>query len=158
MLPSKRKLLAIQGFSELDDTSINELEPWVRFTPFVCTSLTVVGAALASAPFLLILAVIAAVGAASPVHPFDALFNVGVRHAVRGPRLPRNGPPRRFACGVAACWLIATAVTFEAGVDTAGYVLGGMLAGAMALVALLHVCIPSILYSALFARRVLRPQ
>jgi hypothetical protein len=66
------------------------------------------------------------------------------------PKLPANGAPRRFACGIGAVGLIGTGALFFAGFDLAGYLLGAALVATAALVASTHFCIPSTVYGALF--------
>lgn len=104
------------------------------------------GTALALTPLLWAMVPLAALGAIFPVHPFDYLYNVGVRHLTNTPPLPRNGAPRRFACGVAAVWLIGTAQAFGINVAWMDYLLGGLLTAVAAIVSITHFCVPSTLY------------
>jgi len=150
--PAARSRLETQGFVGLDDDSLSEVEPWLRFTPGLCTALIVVGTALALPVMLWVIAAIALVGAVFPVHPFDLLYNYGIRNLTGTRPLPQNGPPRRFACGMASVWLLATGIAFQAEVDALGYVLGGVLAGVASVVALTHFCVPSTIYCAIFGR------
>jgi uncharacterized membrane protein len=53
---------------------------------------------------------------------------------------------------VGGAWLAATGVAFFVDATTVGYVLGGVLAAMATLVASTHVCIPSMIYNALFQR------
>ena len=149
---TKRKRLETQGFTGLDDTRLAEAEPWLRFTPGVCSLLMGVGTALASPAFLWALAGIAALGAIFPAHPFDLVYNFGIRRLTGTPALPPNGAPRRFACGLAAVWLAATGAAFTADAAIVGYAMGGLLTVMASLVALTHFCIPSLIYGALFGR------
>jgi hypothetical protein len=147
-----RKRLETQGFTGLDDATLAEAEPWLRFTPAVCTTLMVLGTALASPAILLTLAITAAAGAIFPAHPFDLVYNFGIRRLTGTRPLPPNGAPRRFACGLAAMWLSGTAAAFWADATIAGYAMGGLLASMASLVALTHFCIPSLIYGVLFGR------
>jgi len=151
--PVIRKRLETQGFCDLDDAALAEVEPWLRFTPAVCTTLMGLGTALASAPLLWAMAATAALGAIFPVHPFDLAYNYGLRRLTGTRRLPANGAPRRFACGMATVWLVATGSAFAAGVAPVGYLLGGLLTAVAALVSVTHFCIPSLIYGTLFGRR-----
>ncbi len=148
-----RRRLEIQGFCDLDDAVLSEVEPWLRFTPALCATLMGVGTALALPPLLWALVPVAALGAAFPAHPFDLVYNYGLRRLTGTRPLPPNGAPRRFACGMAAVWLMATAAAFTAGAPVVGYVLGGVLTAVAGLVATTHFCIPSLVYGALFGRR-----
>jgi hypothetical protein len=147
-----RRRLEIQGFRNLDDEALAEVGPWLRWSPALCATFMALGTILASPPVLWSLGVIAAIGAALPFHPFDLVYNHLVRRATGTRPLPHHGPQRRFACGLAAVWLFATGLAFQAGATTVGYVLGGVLTAVAALVATTHFCIPSLVYNALFER------
>jgi rhodanese-related sulfurtransferase len=94
----------------------------------------------------------AVAGAATPRHPFDWLYNYGVRHLLGKPAIPRNAAPRRFSCAVGAAWLALTAGAFFLGWDILGYILGAGMAGMAAFVAVTHICLPSLIYIRLFDR------
>ena len=57
---------------------------------------------------------IAVLGAVFPVHPFDLIYNHGLRHLTGTTSLPRNGAPTRFACSIASIWVAAIALVFTA--------------------------------------------
>jgi len=105
---------------------------------------------MGSPAILLGLAPIAALGAIFPVHPFDLIYNLGIRRFTGTHPLPRRGAPSRFACGLGAVWLIGTAALFLEGISLAGYILGGSLVAVGTLVATNHICIPSMIYRLLF--------
>jgi hypothetical protein len=144
--------LRVQGYAGLDDDALSEVEPWLRWSPAVCTAVIAAGVVLASPVLLWALVPFAAAGALMRRHPFDYVYNYGVRRLIRTPALPGHGAPRRFACGLAAAWLVATGALFALGAATAGYVAGGILTGVGLLVATTHLCIPSIIYGLLFGR------
>jgi hypothetical protein len=142
----RRTLLDIQGFEEIENETLARTEAWLRFAPAVCGLIAAAGTAMASPLTLWGLAVIAAAGAILPFHPFDLVYNLGVRRITGGPRLPDNRAPRRFACGLASVWLVTTGGLFAAGYDGPAYVLGAALVGVATLVATTHICIPSIIF------------
>ncbi len=148
-----RRRLEEQGFCDLDDAAIAEVGPWLRWSPVLCTVFMVLGVALQSPLVLWLLAATAALGVILPFHPFDLLYNHGVRHLTGTRPFPHNGPQRRFACGLASAWLLATGWAFHAGASTWGLALGIPLILVAALVSLTHICIPSIVYNLLFGRR-----
>lgn len=76
-------------------------------------------------------------------HPFDHLWNHGVRRMVGGPRLPPNPARRRDAFKVATASLLVVATLLAAGATTAGLILGGMLVAACATVTAANLCLPS---------------
>ena len=142
--------LDIQGFDRADEDLLAQVGPWLRMAFGLCATLAIVGTALASTPLLLTLAGIAFVAALSAVHPFDLIYNHGIRYATGTPRLPKRGPPSRFACGLGALWLIVTVGAFDASLTILGYVLGFTLASVAILVSTLDLCIPSMIFRAIF--------
>lgn len=142
--------LDVQGF---DSVSVEDLAPvvnWLRLPYVLCAGLAITGVALASPTMLWLLAPIAALAAIFPVHPFDLIYNHGIRHLRGTGPFPERGRPGRFACGMGSAWLVATGLVFQAGNMTLGYGLGGILAGMATLVAVTNICIPSITYRRIF--------
>ncbi len=141
--------LDVQGFDTVDEDLLAQVAPWLRLAFGLCATLAIVGTALASRPVLLTLAGIAFVAALSPVHPFDLIYNLGIRHATGTPPLPRRGPPSRFASGVGALWLIVTVGAFQSSWMILGYALGSTLVLVAILVATTDICIPSMIFRAM---------
>jgi hypothetical protein len=100
--------------------------------------------------FLLGLTIFPAWGAASPVHPFDYIYNYGIRHATGTGPLPKRGAPGRFDCGLGTVLLLVTAGMFYSGMMLTGYILGGLLVMVAVLVSTIHFCIPSLIYRSIF--------
>jgi hypothetical protein len=142
-LERKRYLVELQGFHGLDDATVVALEPWLRLSPALCM-LTVLAALLSGRHAILLALIPFAVGGVLlPNNPFDAIYNDGIRRWTRGPRIPRYGLPRRFACGVGSAWLVTMWSCFESGATPAGY---GMGIGFMAIVSVQvfsGLCLPS---------------
>ena len=84
-----RHRLEAQGFA-CDVAGFEQLEPWLRFSPALCTILIAIATALALPPLLWAIVGVAAIGAVFPVHPFDLLYTVSVRSLARTPALPRK--------------------------------------------------------------------
>jgi len=145
-----RRRLDIQGFERIEDEALAPVAPWLRLAFGLCAVMAGVGTAMASPPILLLLAGIAFLAALFPVHPFDLIYNSGVRFITGTPPLPQRGAPSRFACGLGAVWLVPTAWLFQAGHPIPGYVLGGLLTGVAALVSATDVCLPSLCYRVMF--------
>jgi hypothetical protein len=150
------KELQIQGHY-LDDEALAEIGPWMRWPYVFCASILVAGVALASPWVVWGLSAMAITTVFTPSHPFNYLYNHGVRHLTGTRPLPRNTAQGKFACGVAGIWLIATGAAFFVGATTLGYVVGGVLAAVATLVATTHICIPSRVYNALFDRTQTQP-
>lgn len=151
--PAIRRRLEAQGFRGLDDAALEELAPWLRWSPAFCTLFMVAGVATQSAVALWALAATAFLGALMPFHPFDLLYNYGARYLIGTRPLPHQGPQRRFACGMATVWLIVTGWAFHAGAATVGFALGVPLVCVAALVSVTHICIPSLIFNTLFGNR-----
>jgi hypothetical protein len=148
--PATRRRLEIQGFVDIDEQTLAATAPWLRLAFGLCTVLGAVGTILASPVFLYVLVPIAVLAAIFPVHPFDLIYNYGLRHFTRTPPLPKRGAPSRFACGLGAVWLVATAIAFQSGALIAGYALGGMLSFVGLLVSTTDICIPSLIFRTIF--------
>ena len=150
MTPRTSRLLDIQGFDTVDVQELARVVPWLRLSFGLCALLSGLGTALASPTILLALALLAVLAAASPVHPFDLIYNYGIRRLTGTGPLPRRGAPSRFGCGVGAAFLLVTAWAFSAGHVVAGYALGGMLTFVALLVSTTDICIPSMIYRSIF--------
>jgi uncharacterized membrane protein YphA (DoxX/SURF4 family) len=146
----RRRFLEIQGFATVDADELARVAPWLRLAFALCTVLGGLGTVLASPPILLTLTVVAALAAASPVHPFDLIYNYGIRRLTGTPPLPTRGVASRVGCAMGAVFLLVTAWAFSAGHDVAGYALGGMLTFVVLLVSTTDICIPSIIYRSIF--------
>ena len=145
-----RRRLDIQGFEHVEDAALAPVAPWLRLAFGLCAAIAGVGTALASSTILLLLFPIALLAALFPVHPFDLIYNHGIRFITGTGPLPRRGAPSRFACGLGAVWLLPTAWAFHSGLLVGGYVLGGLLTAVALLVSTTDVCIPSLVYRAAF--------
>ena len=147
-----RRRLEMQGLHDLDDRAVAELNVWMRFTPAVCAAVVGIATLLGSAAFLIAIAATALFGAVFPHHPFDYLYNYGLRHITGTRKLPPNRAPRRFACGFATVWLTLTTWAFVAGAITTGRVLGALFVAVALVPVLTQFCVPSFVFQ-LIARR-----
>lgn len=151
-LETVKKRLQVSGF-QLDDDAVAEIGPWMRWSTSFCAFFTILGTWLGSPEVLWALAVTALAGSVLPNHPFDYVYNHGVRRLTKTRPLPANPPARKFACRIATPWLVGTGLAFVTGLSAVGYVLGGLLASVALLVSVTHICIPSMLYNALFGAK-----
>jgi uncharacterized membrane protein YphA (DoxX/SURF4 family) len=150
LTPRTTRRLDIQGFDTVDAQELARVAPWLRLAFGLCTVLGGLGTALASPAILLVLAALATLAAASPVHPFDLIYNYGIRRLTGTGPLPRRGVPSRVGCGMGAVFLLVTVWAFSAGHAVAGYALGGMLTFVALLVSTTDICIPSMIYRSIF--------
>jgi hypothetical protein len=147
-----RRRLNVQGLGDVDDETLAEIAPWQRMAYGLCALMAGAGTALASPLILLISTPIAALAALFPIHPFDLIYNHGIRFLRNTGPLPKRRAQARFACGVGAVWLVVTALAFQSGMLITGYILGTALTGIALLVSTTDICIPSMIYNALFQR------
>ncbi len=145
--------LATQGYC-LSAHERRRLAVGLRFSTGLCLGLTASALALRSAPMLLALATIGLAAGFSQRHPFDHLWNHGVRRVLGTPPVPPSPPRRRHAFKLATAWLVCVAALVAAGLTTAALVLGMALLAACAMVTAFNLCIPSIVIATWERRRV----
>jgi hypothetical protein len=143
--------LQTQGY-RLGGDEARALRIGLRFPTALCLALVVIGLALESALMIALLVPIGAVAGWTRRHPFDLIWNRGLRHLVRAPELPPNPVRRRHAFKLATIWLAAVAALFATGAATAALVLGGVLVAVCSLVTATNFCIPSTLLAWLDGR------
>jgi hypothetical protein len=141
-----------QGFCGLDDKTCEQINYPLRLSPAICMVWAAVGTALASPTILWALAPFAALGAILPGHPFDVLYNYGLRHLLGTLPLPRYGARRRFACAEATIMIVAAAWGFQAGMPMVGYIVGWSLVASAFVDVSTGFCIPSFLARMLFGK------
>jgi hypothetical protein len=151
-LGTVRERIQAQGFCGLDDETCAEINYPLRMSPAICMVWAAVGTALASPTILWALAPFAALGALLPGHPFDVLYNHGLRHLLGTPALPRYGVRRRFACALATTMIVAAAWAFQAGMPTVGYIVGWSMVAAAFVNVSMGFCIPSFMVRIFFGR------
>jgi hypothetical protein len=147
-----RANLTTQGY-RLSDGERRALGLGLRFPTALCLALVVTGLALESALMIALLVPIGAVAGWSTRHPFDHLWNHGLRHLVGAAELPPNPTRRRHAFKLATVWLAGVAALFAAGTSTAALALGGLLAAVCGLVTVTNFCVPSTMLAWLEGRR-----
>ena len=153
--PRLQSWLELRGIACSSDPEFTKLVPWMR-TKFVLSGSPVgIATAFAFTPLLWAMVPIAAAGAVFSLHPFDLIYNHGLRHLTGTRKLPPNGTPTRLACGLATVWIAAVALSFNLGVAPLGYVLGAMLISIAAVVSVTHFCIASFGYQFVFGDRAL---
>ncbi len=139
--------LEVQGYRLTAEQS-RDLRWGLRFPTALCLAFVVSGLLLESAVVVLALVPIGAVAGWTSRHPFDLIWNHGLRHLTGAPPLPPNPTPRRHAFKLATVWLLAVGVLFAAGQAAAALVLGGILVAVCGLVTTTNFCVPSTLLRA----------
>lgn len=145
-----RRNIEMQGFLGLDDLQIAQLDGWLRFSPLVCLAWTATGLWLASPTVIAALVPFALLGGILKRHPFDAVYNYGLRFLAGGPKIPAYGTPRKFGCLMASVMLSLTAAALYAGVPAAGFALGGLMIALASVNVTTGFCVPSYTYSKIF--------
>jgi Domain of unknown function (DUF4395) len=143
--------LSVQGYC-LSPQESRALRWGLRFPTALCLALAITGLVLQSAVLILALVPIGAVAGWSRRHPFDLIWNNGIRRLAGAPELPPNPTPRRHSFKLATAWLLALGLLFAVGENTLALILGGVLVGNCGLVTLTNFCIPSTLL-AIWRRR-----
>jgi hypothetical protein len=144
--------LATQGYCLTGDEA-RRLRVGLRLPTAVCLALVITALALQSAILMALLVTVGLVAGWSSRHPFDHLWNQGLRHLTGAPELPLNPLRRRHAFKLATFWLAGVAILFAAGLNAAALVLGGVLVAVCGLVTVTNFCIPSTMLAWLDARR-----
>jgi hypothetical protein len=144
--------LGTQGFC-LSGAEARRLRVGLRFPTALCLGLVVPGLIVQSELLIGLLVPLGAVAGWTARHPFDHLWNHGVRHLTGAPPLPPNPPRRRHAFKLATVWLGAVALLFATGQPTWALVLGGVLVSVCSLVTITNLCIPSTILTWLEGRR-----
>lgn len=147
-----RANLTTQGYCLTDDER-RQFAVGLRFSTGLCLSLVVIALALQSAVVVFALCGIGSVASFAARHPFDYVWNHGVRHLLGGPVLPPNPPRRRAAFKVGTVWLALVGTLFAAGATTVALALGGLLVAACGLVTATNLCLPSEMFAWLERRR-----
>jgi hypothetical protein len=136
--------LDVQGYCLTPEQS-RDLRWGLRFPTALCLAFVVTGLALQSAVLILALVPIGIVAGWTRRHPFDLIWNHGLRHLNGAPELPPNPRPRRHAFKLASVWLLGVGLLFAFGQTTAALVLGGMLVGVCVVNTTTNFCVPSTL-------------
>ncbi len=147
-----RKRIEAQGYLGLSDAGLAEVGPWLRLAPAICMVWSAIATLYQSELALMILVPFAALGALLPGHPFEAIYNYGIRHVIGTQKLPPAQAPRRFACGVATIYLLVTIIAFHNGFPFIGQFFGFSLAAAAAVPTFTDFCIPSFAYGLIFGK------
>ncbi len=148
--PVRKKRFEIQGYHEFSDSELYGFRLGLRFAYFLCGLLVLLGLILNNPEVLIFALLVAFFGAILLRHPFDYLYNYVVRKLLKKPAIPPRPNQGRFACGIATVWVGILIYLMLSGIVIWTYVAGGILVFIAALVSILDICIPSIIYNFLF--------
>ena len=147
-----RDRIQAQGFCGLSDATYAQINYPLRLSPAIMMVWVAVGTGLASAHILWALVPFTALAAILTGHPFDVLYNRGLRHMKGAPKLPRYAFRRRFAFAVATTFMALAAWAFQSGVPWLGYIVGGMMVASTCLNVITGICGPAVLAGRLFGK------
>jgi hypothetical protein len=147
-----RERIQVQGFCGLSDTTYAQINYPLRLSPGIMMVWVAVGTALASAQILWALVPFTALGAILTGHPFDVLYNYGLRYLMGRQKLPRYGSRRRFAFAVATIMMSLAAWGFQTDVPLLGYIIGGAMVASTCLNVITGICGPAMLAARLFGK------
>lgn len=120
--PRRISRIKTQGYnSGFTDEEISTHAIGNRFAYQACTALFLIGLVAGSIPVLAVAAGIALLTVILPYHPFDYLYNYGLRQWLDRPALPPRTAQAKFACGIAAIWLGAIIYLFHISLMGWGY-------------------------------------
>lgn len=144
----------VQGYAKDTPEELAKMKFGIRFPYVSCAVILAAGLYYLHIPTLIVLTVIAFGGVVLPNHPFDYLYNYGLRFLIGGARVPRRVAQMRFACSVATVWLVITIYLLSSGAIVTAQVWGGLLVVVALLVGLTDICLPSIIYNLVTRRKV----
>ena len=126
--PTKYQSFCVDHWGyDADPTAKRSLVYPLRFKPAATMLLVAVGAALHLPWLLIAVGVLGLVGTAWPrLSWLDQLWNRLLRHPLSAPALPDDPDPRRFACGMADAFVLASGVAFATGWTLTAWVLAGL--------------------------------
>jgi Domain of unknown function (DUF4395) len=147
-----RERIQAQGFCGLSDATYAQINYPLRLAPGIMMVWVAMGTVLASAQILWALVPFTALGAILTGHPFDVLYNYGLRYLMGTQKLPRYGSRRRFAFAVATIMVSVAAGGFQGGVPLLGYIVGGAIVASTCLNVITGICGPAVLAARLFGK------
>jgi hypothetical protein len=144
--------LTIQGYT-LTAGQSRALRFGLRWSTGACMALAAAALLLQSEIFILMLVPIGIVAGWTSRHPFDLIWNYGLRHLTRSPALPPNPQRRRHAFKLATIFLVAIGLLFAFGYATAALILGALMVAVCGLVTSVNFCVPSTMLNIVDTKR-----
>lgn len=143
-----RRRVEAEGFvTPPDNEATLRLAFGLRLTPVFCMTWAATGMILASPLILWALVPFAVLGVILPNHPFDVIYNTGVRHLIGGMPLPRYPFYRHVVCATASIMLLISGWGFFAGLPAVGYTFSAFLVSSALLYITTGYCVVSFLFN-----------
>jgi hypothetical protein len=147
-----RERIQAQGFCGLSDATYAQINYPLRLSPAIMMVWVAVGTVLGSTHILWALVPFTALGAILTGHPFDVLYNQGLRYLMGTQELPRYGRRRRVAFAVATTMVSMAAGAFQAGTPLVGYIVGGAIVASTCLNVITGICGPAVVAGRLLGK------
>lgn len=146
---SKKRIdrIRAQGHHNLNDTQISEISFGNRFAYILCSAILLIGVIDMNFTILIAMLIIAFLAVITPYHPFDYIYNYGIRFIINKPKTPKRSRQLKLACSIATTFIAITIYLFYTSNFTAGYITGACLLFSAILVSTTDICIPSIIYN-----------
>ncbi len=144
--------LTVQGYT-LTAGQSRALRFGLRWSTGACMALAAAALLLQSEIFILMLVPIGIVAGWTSRHPFDLIWNYGLRHLTGSPALPPNPQRRRHAFKLATIFLVAIGLLFAFGYATAALILGALMVAVCGLVTSVNFCVPSTMLNIVNTKR-----
>jgi len=138
-----QRRLETQSFLNQSSQTLAELKHWWRFTPTLNWVMTLAGILLASPEILFVQAALMSLAVFLPSHPFDLLYNYGIRYLTGTAPLPKSGQRRRVMFTTACLLLSLLGVWFLLGYNMVAYIQGGMMTVLAGLLVIFNLCLLS---------------
>lgn len=149
-LPVLRHRLEIQSYINQPCEILHELKHWWRFTPTLNWVITLVGIVMAWPQLLFVQAALMGVAVIAPSHPFDWLYNYGVRFLTATAPLPKSGQRRKVVFAMAGVLITLLGVWFYIGYNMVGYIQGGIMTLLGGLFVVSNLCVVSEMLAKIF--------
>ena len=144
---TQKARLELRGIDYNDDAAYRRMLPWTKMAFILGGTQAAIASLTADAATLSQMVPVAAAAVILLHHPFEYVYNWGIRHAIKAAPLPANRAPVRFAFFMAALILAAAAWAFDAGLTWLGMALGLQVAAVAATFVFSSFCIPAAIWA-----------
>jgi len=148
-----KKLILMQGYSELDIKNYKKINIVIRWTPLACSLLGLLGVLLKSPTYLLILGLLTTIGALTNTSFYDYLYRYTFGFIFPAIKIPEHGPARKFGCAIGSLLFITSAVGFYLQNNYLAYIPSGTIISLAFIAAVTQWCFASTLYNFIFDKK-----
>ncbi|MEX1239276.1 MAG: DUF4395 family protein [Cyclobacteriaceae bacterium] len=152
--PIRLNRLRAQGFTCENEKTLGEMAFGIRFAYRACVVLLIVAIATKSIALFSVMLSFAFLGIVLPNHPFDYFYNYSLRRWLGTPKVPVRSMLLKFACIIATLFLGTVVSLLYFGMVTEGLIIAGILTVFALFPSAIDLCIPSLIYNAIFQKEV----